>query len=118
MNVNDVKVVGNLVTKPEVQFTPKGVPVTTVAVGVNETMPGQEKKQVTTCLDVRVWGQSAENLARLAAKGQEIFVEGALRQEQWQDKETGKPRSKLFLNASSWQFTQRKPATPNQGMER
>jgi single-strand DNA-binding protein len=116
MNVNDVKVVGNLVTKPEVQFTTNGTPVTTIAIGVNESMPGH--KQITTFLDVRVWGQSAENLARLADKGKEIFVEGALRQEKWQDKETGKDRSKLFLNASSWQFTQRKPPAPSQGMER
>jgi single-strand DNA-binding protein len=108
MNVNDVKVVGNVVAKPEVKFTPKGVPVTTVAIGVNETMPG--KKQITTFLDVRVWGQSAENLAKLADKGKEIFVEGALRQEQWQDKTTGKERSKIFINANSWQFTQRKGA--------
>lgn len=118
MNVNDVKVVGNLVTKPEVQFTNKGTPVTTVAIGVNETMPGGTK-QLTTFLDVRLWGQSAENLARLADKGKEIFVEGALRQEQWTDKTTGQNRSKIFVNASSWQFTQRKGvSSPSQELER
>jgi single-stranded DNA-binding protein len=44
----------------------------------------------------------------LARKGQEIFVEGALRQDVWEDKDTGKNRSKLFLKADSWQFTQYK----------
>ena len=53
-------------------------------------------------------GNEVVNLAKLVRKGQEIFVEGALRQEVWDDKETGKNRSKLFLKANSWQFTQYK----------
>jgi single-stranded DNA-binding protein len=59
-------------------------------------------------------------------KGQEILVEGALRQENWEDKETGKNRSKLFVKADRWQFTQYKAAelarqaqqTQAQGVER
>ena len=67
-----------------------------------------EKHQITTFVDVQVWGTPAENLAKLAKKGQEIFVEGALRQDLWEDKETGKNRSKLFLKAERWQLTQYK----------
>jgi single-stranded DNA-binding protein len=38
----------------------------------------------------------------------EIFVEGSLRQDRWEDDE-GKRRSRLYVNVLSWQFTQRKP---------
>ena len=80
-----------------------------VSLGVNETYTvDDEKRKVTTFVDVQVWGANAENLAKLVRKGQEIFVEGALRQDVWDDKDTGKNRSKLFLKADSWQFTQYK----------
>jgi single-stranded DNA-binding protein len=39
-------------------------------------------------------------------KGQEVFVEGALRQDHWEDKQTGQNRSKLYVKAERWQFTQ------------
>ena len=125
MNINDVKIVRNLVKEPEVRYTPKGTPVANVSLGVNETYTvDDEKRKVTTFVDVQVWGANAENLAKLVRKGQEIFVEGALRQEVWDEKETGKNRSKLFVKADSWQFTQykateeRREAVKAQGMER
>ena len=108
MQVNDVNLVGHLTRDPEVQYTPKGTPVTKAGVGINEnyTTPDGEKKSVTTFVDIEVWGASAENLAKLARKGEQLFVQGSLREEQWQDKETGKPRWKLFVKAEKWQFTQ------------
>jgi single-strand DNA-binding protein len=127
VNLNDCKIVGNLTRDPEIRYTPKGTPVANVSLGVNERyVVDGEKKEVTTFLDVQVFGPSAEHLAKLATKGQEIFVEGALRQNQWEDKDTGKNRSKLFLKAERWQFTQYRAAEEQrqaakiqaQGMER
>ena len=76
------------------------------SLGVNEsyTMDNQ-KKNVTTFVEVQLWGAAAENFAKFVEKGQQIFVEGALRQDTWQDKETKQNRSKL---ANSWQFVQYK----------
>ena len=107
MILNDVKVIGNLVNDPEVRFTPKGTPVSNLSLGINETyIVDDEKRQITTFVDVQVWGPSAENLAKMVRKGQEIFVEGSLRQDRWQDKETGQNRAKVFIKAERWQFTQ------------
>jgi single-strand DNA-binding protein len=127
MIINDVKIVGNLVQEPEVRYTPKGTPVANVSLGINETYAvDDEKRKNTTFVDVQVWGSSAENLAKLAHKGQEIFVAGALRQDLWEDKETGKGRSRLFVKADNWQFTQYRVSEQSrqatraqaQGMER
>ena len=127
MNLNDVKIVGNLVREPEIRHTPNGVSVANLSLGVNESyLLDGEKRQVTTFVDVQAWGATAQNLARLATKGQEIFVEGTLRQDTWEDKETGKNRSRLFVKAERWQFTQYRAAeeqrqaakTQAQGMER
>ena len=107
MILNDVKIIGNLVGEPEVRFTPKGTQVVNFSLGINETYRvDDEQRQITTFVDVQVWGPSAENFAKLVRKGQEVFIEGPLRQDRWEDKQTGQNRSKLFLKAERWQFTQ------------
>ena len=109
MNLNDVKIVGNVVRDPEIRYTPKGAPVANISLGINEIYTSDdEKRKVTTFVDVQAWGPSAENLAKLVHKGQEIFVEGAIRQDQWEDKETKQKRSRLFVKVDRWQLTQHK----------
>ena len=109
MNLNDVKIAGNLVQEPELHYTPQGTPVTNVSLGVNETYTlNNEKRTATTFVDVQLWGAAAENFAKLVQKGQQILVEGALRQDTWEDKLTKQNRSKLFVKAERWQFIQYK----------
>ena len=69
-------------------------------------MVEDERRTVTTFLDVQVRGPSAEVLGKMVRKGQEIFVQGALRQDRWTDKETRQNRSRLDVKADRWQFTQ------------
>jgi single-strand DNA-binding protein len=52
-------------------------------------------------LTVSVWGARAETAARLIEKGARIYVEGALRQVSWQDRESGADRSELRLTAEA-----------------
>jgi single-strand DNA-binding protein len=83
--------------------------VANASLGVNESYSvDKQKKTVTTFVDVQLWGVAAQNFAKLVEKGQQVFVEGALRQEIWQDKETKQNRSRLFVKADRWQFTQYK----------
>jgi Single-strand binding protein family len=63
MNINDVKIVGNLVKEPEVRYTPKGTPVANISLGVNESYTiDDEKRKVTTFVDVQVWGPAPKTL--------------------------------------------------------
>jgi single-strand DNA-binding protein len=114
MILNDVKVIGNLTADPEPRYTPKGTPVAAIALGVNEPYETEsgERRQVTTFVDVRVWGPSGKHLAELAKKGAELFIQGKLRQDRWEDAETGQPRTKLYVKADLWQFTQYRTARP------
>src|SRR5215471_15019022 len=124
MQINDVKIAGNLVKQAEVHYTPQGTPVANASLGVNESYTvDNQKKNVTTFIEVQLWGAAAENFAKLVEKGQQIFIEGALRQDTWQDKETKQNRSKLFVKANTWQFVQYKSveaarqAAQRRGME-
>src|SRR6516225_8662865 len=114
MNLNKAIFVGNLTADPEVIHTPKGTAVLNASLAVNEfyTPEEGERQQVTTFIDVKVWGPSAENFAKLAKKGQEILIDGSIRQDTWEDKDSGQKRSKLYVRADSWQFTQRKAQVP------
>ncbi len=108
MNINRVLLVGNLTADPELAEVGK-TKVLNVSIASNQYFENaaEERQQVTTYVDLKIWGPSAENFAKFARRGREIFVEGSLRQDRWED-DQGKKRSKLYVNVISWQFAQKK----------
>jgi single-strand DNA-binding protein len=115
MFLNRVEVIGNLTADPEIRVTPKGHKVVNLCLGVNEFYETEsgEKRQVSTFVDVRFWGPTAERLVELAKKGVEIFVEGRLREDRWEDADTHEPRKWPYVKGERWQFTQYR--TPRAG---
>ena len=108
MNINRVLLIGNLTADPELFEAGKTKIVNASLANHQFYENGQEERQeVTTFVELKIWGASAENFAKLARRGQEIFVEGSLRQDRWED-DKGNKRSKLYVNVLSWQFAQRK----------
>ena len=107
MNINRIIISGNLVANPTLRETNSGTPVASATIANNEFFnDGEgERQQITTFVDVTVWGKSAENFASLAKKGQEVIIEGQLRRNDWET-EDGQKHSKHFLKAENWQFTQ------------
>lgn len=121
MVINQVNVTGNLTKEPDLHFLADGTAVANISLGVNEVFNGGDEKkrrEVVTFVDVQVWGNSAESLSKSVEKGTQLFVTGSLRQGKWKDKETGKDRTKLFVKADSWQFTQYKRPEQEKGIER
>lgn len=55
-------------------------------------------------MDVETWGRQAENCGNFLQKGRPVLVEGRLKQDQWQDKNTGETRSKIKVRAENVQF--------------
>ena len=81
MNINRIIITGNLVANPSLRETDSGTPVASATIANNESYTDGEgeRQEVTTFVDVTVWGKSAENFAALAEKGQEIIIEAQLR---------------------------------------
>ena len=50
-------------------------------------------------LDVSAWDRLAEDVVRLLKKGVRVNVEGSLKRNEWQDKESGETREKFVLYA-------------------
>ncbi len=95
--------IGNLTRDPEVRYTPKGTAVAELGLAVNRswTTDQGEKREEVTFVDVTVWGRGAEIAGEYMKKGRQIFVEGRLQLDSWDDKQSGQKRSKLRVIAES-----------------
>ena len=103
---NKVILVGNLTRDPELRYTPKGMAIAKIGLAINrswKTETGETKEEVTF-VDVDVFGRTAENVGQYMRKGRPILIEGRLRLDQWDDKQTGQKRSKLGVVAETVQF--------------
>src|SRR5260370_1262304 len=96
-NFNKVILVGNLTRDPELRYTPKGLAIAKFGLAVNRVWTNEagEKKEEGTLGDVDVFGRTAENVGQYKRKGNPLLIEGRLRLDQWDDKQTGQKRSKL-----------------------
>jgi single-strand DNA-binding protein len=106
-SVNKVILIGNVTRKPEAKYTPKGTAVTELGLAVNRFIPaseGGEKREETTFIDVTLWGRQAEIACEYLDKGRPVYIEGRLQLDSWDDKETGKKRSKLRVVGETVQF--------------
>lgn len=95
---NKVVLVGNLTRDPQVRHTPGGTAVSDIGIAVNRTWLDKQtntRREETTFVDVTLWGRQAEVAGEYLSKGRSVLIEGRLQLDQWQDKETGKNRSKL-----------------------
>jgi single-strand DNA-binding protein len=98
--------IGHLTRDPELRYTTKGTPIAEICLAINRnyTLDSGEKREEVTFLDVTFIGPRAETVTKYIAKGRALYVEGRLRQETWDDKETGKKRSKLSVVGEGFQF--------------
>jgi single-strand DNA-binding protein len=104
---NKVILVGNLTRDPEVKYTTGGTAVAEIGLAVNRTWFDQkanERKEETTFVDVTLWGRQAEVAGEYLAKGRSVLIEGRLQLDTWDDRETGKKRSKLRVVGESMQM--------------
>jgi single-strand DNA-binding protein len=103
---NKVILVGNLTRDPELRYTPNGKAVAKIGLAVNRTWTSEtgEKKEEVTFVDIDMFGRTAENVSQYMRKGSPLLVEGRLRLDQWEDKQTGQKRSKLSVVADAVQF--------------
>jgi len=104
---NKVILVGNLTRDPEVKYTTGGTAVAEIGLAVNRTWFDQksnERREETTFVDVTLWGRQAEVAGEYLAKGRSILIEGRLQLDTWDDRETGKKRSKLRVVGEQMQM--------------
>jgi len=98
-NLNRVFLAGNLTRDPELRYTPSGTPVCELGLAINDKRknPNGEWVEETTFVDITLWARQAEVAGEYLTKGSNVLIEGRLKFDQWEDKESGQKRSKLRI---------------------
>ncbi|HTV75535.1 MAG TPA: single-stranded DNA-binding protein [Candidatus Baltobacteraceae bacterium] len=103
---NKVILAGNLTRDPELRYTPKGTAIARLGIACNRKWKSEsgEMKEEVTFVDVDAFGKQAETIGQYLKKGRPILIEGRLRLDQWEDKQSGQKKSKLGVVLESFQF--------------
>lgn len=104
--VNKVIMLGNLTRDVEVRHTAGNLTVATVSIAVNRKWKDRDgQDQTETCfIECEAWGRTAEVCKQYLVKGRPVFIEGRLKYEQWEDKNSGQKRSRHKIVIENVQF--------------
>lgn len=97
---------GKLTRDPEIRHTQSNLAVVGFGLAINERFKDRDGnwQERAHFIDCTVFGKRGEAFAQYHSKGSSAFVEGRLNMDQWDDRQTGKKRSKLGVVVDSWQF--------------
>ena len=103
---NKVILMGNLTRDPEVRYANSGTAIVKFGLAVNRRYQDSEGNwaEEPTFVDITFFGKRGEAFARFHTKGKSAFVEGHLRLDNWEDKQSGQKRSKLYVVGDNWEF--------------
>lgn len=88
--VNKAIIVGNVGQDPEVRYTPSGSAIAEISVATSEQWKDKtsgEKQERTEWHRITFFGRLAEVVGEYVRKGTQLYVEGSIRTEKWQDKQ-------------------------------
>jgi len=104
--LNKVFLIGNLTRDPELRVTPKGTAICQFGIAVNRQFKDDSgaTRDETTFVDIEAWGKQGELVSKYLSKGSLAMVEGRLKLDQWEDKNSGQKRSKIKVVLDNVQF--------------
>jgi single-strand DNA-binding protein len=110
--VNKVILVGNCGKDPETKFMPSGGGVTKISIATSESWKDKqsgESKERTEWHNIVFFGRLAEIAGEYLRKGSQVYIEGSLRTNKWQDK-SGNDRYTTEIIASEMQMLGSRPS--------
>lgn len=99
-SINQVILMGRLTRDPEQRTTTTGKTIASFSIAVDRA--GQD--DAADFFDVTAWEKLGDLVIQYLAKGRRVLVQGRLRQDSWDDKETGKKRSRIEVVATDVTF--------------
>lgn len=103
---NRVILMGNLTRDPELRYLPNQTAVVDLGLAVNHkyrTANGEDREDVCF-IDCTAFGKQAEVINQYCQKGRPLLVEGRLKLDTWDDKQTGQKRSKHKVHIDNFQL--------------
>jgi single-strand DNA-binding protein len=99
-SINQVVLMGRLTRDPEQRTTSTGKTIASFSIAVDR---GGES-DAADFFEVTAWEKLGDLVIQYLGKGRRVLVQGRLRQDSWDDKETGKKRSRVEVTATDVTF--------------
>lgn len=117
-SLNKVMLIGRLGRDPEIRYTQSGQPLTTFSIATDEGFTDRDgnRQDRTEWHRIKVWGRQAEPCANYLHKGSQVYVEGSITTNKWQD-QSGQDRYTTEIKAMRVQFLDPKGAQPGGGYD-
>lgn len=110
--VNKVILVGNLGADPEVRYMPSGGAVTNISIATSEQWTDKasgQKQERTEWHRVTLFNRLGEIAGEYLKKGSQVYIEGSIRTDKYQDKNTGEDRYSTSIIANNMQLLGGRP---------
>ena len=109
-SVNKVILIGRLGKDPEIRSTPQGTTVAKFTIATDERFTDRngEKQERTEWHNIVAWSKLAEICGQYLKKGKLVYIEGQLRTDSWEDKESGQKRYRTEIVAQNMQMLDRR----------
>lgn len=105
--VNKVILLGHLGNDPEVRYSASGMAIASLSVATGSSVKDRQTGQWTDETEwhrVTLFDKQAEVAKQYLHKGSQVYIEGRIRTEKWQDKNTGADRYTTKIIANEIQF--------------
>lgn len=99
-SINQVILLGRLTRDPEARTTSTGKTVVSFSLAVDRNTADD----TADFFDITAWEKLGDLVTQYLSKGRRVLVQGRLRQDSWDDKETGKKRSRVEVTATDVTF--------------
>jgi single-strand DNA-binding protein len=108
--INKVILVGRLGKDPEIRSTPQGTSVAKFTIATDEKFTDRagEKQERTEWHNIVAWGKLGEICGQYLKKGKLVYIEGSIRTDSWDDKESGQKKYRTEIVANTMKMLDRR----------
>ena len=99
-SINQVILLGRLTRDPEQRTTASGKNVVSFSIAVDR----QSQDDQADFFNITAWDKLGDLVMQYLSKGRRVLIQGRLRQDSWEDKDTGKRHSRIEVTASDVTF--------------
>ena len=99
-SINQVILLGRLTRDQEQRTTASGKNVVSFSIAVDR----QSQDDQADFFNITAWDKLGDLVMQYLSKGRRVLIQGRLRQDSWEDKDTGKRQSRIEVTASDVTF--------------
>ena len=99
-SINQVILLGRLTRDPEQRTTASGKNVVSFSIAVDR----QSQDDQADFFNITAWDKLGDLVMQYLSKGRRVLIQGRLRQDSWEDKDTGNRQSRIEVTASDVTF--------------